>query len=209
MKQPETPLTREQIEAWRNLGAAYVEHMPDGEAMFTALCDAALRGLARQEGQEPRGCPTPGACSCPQTPAMEEAPSEIERLRAGLQWYADGHHYDLPDWEDCSGESPNWIFPNSDQVIGEPSWMVDNGGIARAVLNGDYVNPNHADADSIIIGKVETAGDHAAAMSRIETLMPDDPAPDTPAGKELLLLATLVEAYEDSQSRNISRPEEK
>ena len=74
-------------------------------------------------------------------PAQE--PTEIARLRAGLQWYADHHHYDLEGWEDCSGESANWLFPPT-----EHSWMVDNGGIARAILDGHEINPD-PDADEV------------------------------------------------------------
>jgi hypothetical protein len=124
-------------------------------------------------------------------PAARSVPAEIERLRAGLQWYADGHHYDLDGWEDCSGESSNWLFPPS-----EHSWMVDDGGIAGAILQGQWINPNHADADNITIPSVTNAKEHEDAMTRIDELMPSDPSPDTPAGRELSLLATLVEIYE-------------
>lgn len=72
--------------------------------------------------------------------------SENERLREGLQWYADGNHYDR---EDCSGESRNWLFPPLDTT--EESWLlVDDGGIARQILNGKRINPDK-DADEIII----------------------------------------------------------
>lgn len=43
---------------------------------------------------------------------------------------------------------------------------------------------------------IRTDAEHKAAMARIEQLMPSDPAPGTPDGDELELLATLVEAYE-------------
>lgn len=45
-------LTQEEIDAWRNLGAAYVEHMPNGDAMFTALCDMAFESIALKRDAE-------------------------------------------------------------------------------------------------------------------------------------------------------------
>lgn len=76
-----------------------------------------------------------------------EGAVEINRLRDGLRWYADGHHYDLENWEDCSGESANWLFPPTDD-----GWMIDNGGIARAILDyGHSINPNHKEDDNITI----------------------------------------------------------
>ncbi len=116
---------------------------------------------------------------------------EIERLKGGLQWYADGNHYELEGWEDCSGESSNWLFPTK----GEDSWMVDDGGIAKAVLDGWWINPNQGNADWIIIGKI-TDENYDEAMARIETLMIGDPDKTTLEGKELELLAEFVEQYE-------------
>lgn len=160
---------------------------------------------AAHVASEGRACPAHGMCDFAEEleaeitmleAALSDAKRDAERLRGGLQWYAEGHHYDLPDWEDCSGESANWIFPPNDEVIGSHSWMIDDGGIAKAILDGSWINPNHIDADLIVIGPVKTPGDHAAAMSRVEELMPNDPAADTAEGKELLLLAQLVEEYE-------------
>lgn len=80
---------------------------------------------------------------------------ENERLREGLRWYADGHHYDLDDWDYCSGESSNWLFPPT-----EHGWMVDNGGIARSILDhGHSINPNHESEDYITIAPDAARGD--------------------------------------------------
>jgi len=123
--------------------------------------------------------------------------AEIQRLRDGLLWYAERNHYDLSDWEDCPGESANWLFPPLDFYSqNQPAWMVDDGGIARAVLEGAFVNPNHADADAITYCAITTQEQYANAMQRVSELMPLDPAHGTPAGEELMLLAELVETYE-------------
>lgn len=127
---------------------------------------------------------------------LAEARKDAERLRGGLAWYASGSHYELPEWEDCSGESANWLFPPMGEVVGQPSWMVDDGSIARAVLDGAWVNPNDADAEIIAFTKIANAEQHREYLARISELMPSDPAPDTNAGKELMLLSELVEQYE-------------
>lgn len=80
----------------------------------------------------------------------EELREEMVRFRDGLRWYADGHHYDLYGWEDCSGESSNWIFPPLD--VTEACWMVDDGGVAQSILNlGHSINPNHTEDDEITL----------------------------------------------------------
>ena len=107
-----------------NLGERTIE---ENAAEAIAACQTGIDDYARQYSSS--------------QPAQE--PTEIARLRAGLQWYADHHHYDLEGWEDCSGESANWLFPPT-----EHSWMVDNGGIARAILDGHEINPD-PDADEV------------------------------------------------------------
>ena len=82
---------------------------------------------------------------------LREAQADAERLRGGLKWYADGHHYDLDDWDTCSGESQNWLFPPLNEDLDAPSWVIDNGGIARAILEGHSINPNHAEDDEITL----------------------------------------------------------
>lgn len=68
---------------------------------------------------------------------------EIERLRAGLQWYADRRHCLLdPDWEVEEG----WLCPPDC----DESWMVEPGYVARAILAGHSINPD-PDADEITI----------------------------------------------------------
>lgn len=67
--------------------------------------------------------------------------AENERLREGLQWYADGNHFDLPDWDEYDG----WLCPPNDSP-----WIVDPGNCARCILNGQRINPD-PDADQITI----------------------------------------------------------
>jgi hypothetical protein len=83
--------------------------------------------------------------------ALRQLREENARLRGGLQWYADRHHYELPDWENCSGESSNWIFPPED-IYTDLYWIVDDGGIARSVLfHGHSINPLHETEEHITI----------------------------------------------------------
>lgn len=78
---------------------------------------------------------------------LAEARRDAARLRGGLQWYADGNHYELPGWEDCSGESSNWLFPPDSE---EP-WMIDDGGVAQSILAGHSINPNRDEDENITI----------------------------------------------------------
>jgi HTH-type transcriptional regulator/antitoxin HigA len=48
----------------------------------------------------------------------------------------------------------------------------------------------------MIIRPIRSKADHAAALKDIAALMRTDPAPGTPKGDRLEVLATLVEAYE-------------
>ena len=57
--------------------------------------------------------------------------AEIESLRAALQWYADGLHFDKasPDaWDTVSGEPPNWWCDEAGTA------NVEDGSIAAMVL---------------------------------------------------------------------------
>ena len=66
---------------------------------------------------------------------------DAERLKGGLAWYADGHHYQLPGWDSVSGESENWLFPDFEEPTNEQcEWMIDNGGVARSILDGKMIN---------------------------------------------------------------------
>ena len=80
--------------------------------------------------------------------------AEINRLRAGLQWYADGEHYTLDEWDEEEG----WLCPPNFR-----SWMVEPGHVARAILAGQEMNPN-SDADDRITREVSAvdARDDAA-----------------------------------------------
>ena len=44
---------------------------------------------------------------------------------------------------------------------------------------------------------IHTEADHEAALQRIDALMENDPAPNSPEGEELELLSLLVERYEE------------
>lgn len=83
--------------------------------------------------------------------------NETKRLADGLRWYAEGQHYALSGWEPCSGESKNWLFPPYDEPNDprgtDSTWMVDDGSIARAILDGHSMNDD-PDADSITVPPV-------------------------------------------------------
>lgn len=70
---------------------------------------------------------------------------DAERLRGGLQWYADREHLMLNDeWESEEG----WMCPPNDE-----SWMVEDGGVARLILKGKMINPDRS-ADEIVIDAI-------------------------------------------------------
>lgn len=98
---------------------------------------------------------------------VAELERETKRLADGLRWYAEGHHYDLPDWDSCSGESPNWLFPPIETT--ESCWMVDDGGIAQHILNGYSINPNHAEDDEITIPPASKLGTKPAPVEAKST----------------------------------------
>ena len=65
--------------------------------------------------------------------ALREAADEIESLRAALQWYADGLHFDKasPDaWDTVSGEPANWWCDEAGTAT------VEDGTLAGMVLAG-------------------------------------------------------------------------
>lgn len=60
--------------------------------------------------------------------------AEVENLRAALQWYADGLHFDKasPDeWDTVSGEPQNWWCDESGTAT------VEDGSIAKMTLAGE------------------------------------------------------------------------
>lgn len=66
--------------------------------------------------------------------ALAAEKRDAERLRDGLQWYADGKHVLMdPEWEVEEG----WLCPPN-----EESWMVEPGYLAKAILNGMAMNPD-------------------------------------------------------------------
>lgn len=59
---------------------------------------------------------------------------QVENMRAALQWYADGLHFDKasPDaWDTVSGEPPNWWCDEAGTAT------VEDGSIAAMVLRGE------------------------------------------------------------------------
>lgn len=72
--------------------------------------------------------------------------AEVERLKAGLRFYASHRHMRgfpddwASDWDTCSGEPGNWWF-NSEEVT-EQSVGVEDGSIAAAILNGAVMTPD-------------------------------------------------------------------
>jgi hypothetical protein len=64
---------------------------------------------------------------------LEEGATEIERLRAGLEFYARGDHMLLGDpeaWDTVSGEPQNWYCDE------EGTATIEDGTIAAQVLAG-------------------------------------------------------------------------
>lgn len=59
---------------------------------------------------------------------------EVRQLRAALQWYADGLHFDKASpgaWDTVSGEPPNWWCDEAGTAT------VEDGSIAAMVLRGE------------------------------------------------------------------------
>ncbi len=70
----------------------------------------------------------------PDPALLREAADEIENLRAALQWYADGLHFDKasPDaWDTVSGEPQNWWCDEAGTAT------VEDGSIAAMTLRGE------------------------------------------------------------------------
>lgn len=106
-------------------------------AIVTKQADAERDKLLKM-GDEDGSC---GMCGRSDA-APPDFQAEIARLRACLQWYADGHHYLFsPDWEEEEG----WLCPPN-----EESWMVEPGHVAKAVLNGWEMNPTGEDDNFIV-----------------------------------------------------------
>lgn len=65
---------------------------------------------------------------------LESAETDIARLRAGIQWYADGKHMmNMDDWDIEEG----WLCS-----VGEDGEMVEPGNVAKAILDGKMMNPD-------------------------------------------------------------------
>ena len=60
--------------------------------------------------------------------------AEIQTLRAALQWYADGEHFNKADpdaWDTVSGEPQNWWCDEAGTAT------VEDGSIAKMTLAGE------------------------------------------------------------------------
>lgn len=58
---------------------------------------------------------------------LTAAQQRVAGLELTLQFYADGTHYSGDEWEDVSGEPPNWLCnPHGDTI--------EDGTIAKAAL---------------------------------------------------------------------------
>lgn len=94
----------------------------------------------------PEGCTPEDACVLRE--ANYKFAQENHQLRVALRFYANGDHAELPDWEGPTGDE-QWLCPPLEIEIGEPfdrhgkrmaefspSWMVEDGHIARRALCG-------------------------------------------------------------------------
>ena len=82
------------------------------------------------------GCGHSANATTPPEPAdaLAEARAQIENLRAALQWYADGLHFDKASpgaWDTVSGEPQYWWCDESGTAT------VEDGSIAAMVLRGE------------------------------------------------------------------------
>lgn len=120
--------------------------------------------------------------------AQPVASAEVARLRAALQWYADGNHYIAEDWDTCSGEGENWLFPPDDSA-----GMIETGHIAKMILDGGHMVE---DDDYIVAEALMTPERHKEKLARVSALMATNPDPESWQGRELKNLAAEVERYE-------------
>ncbi|HBY59199.1 MAG TPA: hypothetical protein DEH78_05220 [Solibacterales bacterium] len=83
---------------------------------------------------------------------------EIERLRRGLSFYAEGHHFDNSGgaFDTVSGEPANWWCD-------EAGSTVEDGGIARLFLDGHDFDPD--DDGQLVLPGVSTAPRQDASRS--------------------------------------------
>ena len=86
--------------------------------------------------------------------AVKDMEAENERLKAGLQYYADSKHCwgkfpaDWVDWDTCSGEPTNWWF-NSEEAQEQPVG-VEDGTIAKMILNGAVMTPDSDETECVM-----------------------------------------------------------
>lgn len=69
---------------------------------------------------------------------LAEAAQTEERLRRGLQFYADGSHYefgDPADWDSVSGEPSNFLCDEHGSTI-------EDGSVAKRILEGANIGPD-------------------------------------------------------------------
>lgn len=134
---------------------------------------------------------TPSTSAAIPAPAAtaEHLQAEIERLKACLQWYAKGEHYVLSGWDDAE---PGWLNPPTDD-----SWMVEDGGVAKIVLEGGHMVLDN----DLIAEELMTPAVHAEKLAKVERLLASNPESDSYEGRTLEHLAEEVERYEKRMFR--------
>lgn len=118
------------------------EHSEPGQPLGLALAEqlGLVERLRLIAAWDTPGGPTPSVKPDKMATCNEAADRvidlarEVENLRAALQWYADGLHFDKasPDaWDTVSGEPQNWWCDEAGTAT------VEDGSIAAMVLRGE------------------------------------------------------------------------
>lgn len=114
---------------------------PDPEPQFCPLCGEQWHAegcelgaeVSRRLDAERASAKLQAALDAAEDQAAKNA-DEVLNLRAALQWYADGLHFDKasPDaWDTVSGEPQNWWCDEAGTAT------VEDGSIAAMVLAGE------------------------------------------------------------------------
>lgn len=91
---------------------------------------------------------------------VKELEAKLENYRRCLRWYADGCHHLLEDWEAPeSGAEGGWLCPPTEHLVSlegrkvmvqfDPPWVVEDGSVARAVLDHGHLMAEDADGEVI------------------------------------------------------------
>lgn len=107
---------------------------PEQEPLRCPVCDGQEHADGCELGKEVRRrLAAEDALEAAENQAAKNA-DEVLNLRAALQWYADGLHFDKssPDaWDTVSGEPQNWWCDEAGTAT------VEDGSIAAMVLRGE------------------------------------------------------------------------